>query len=333
MKKKAVALIGILVLSWTIFIHFSLGKGDRQELGNVFTAQVSPIRDVRFGVSADYPIFQLDSPMRTLVPREFFVMFTAFSIFSPINVSAYFVVEGAYVCAYSDVQDYFVNHFALIDATMLLNNTQYNLVFVVLDGLLNSYQETFQVEVDPIVPVIISLELSREELFYQETIEVEYVVEEKNFDRIEIYVDNVFRDTWYLQSGVGVLSWDMFVLPEGFTEKYFDLKFVVYDLAGNTAEFEISVYYYDDRWGFIDPEKYKIDTRNAIIVGVFSAVGFFASGIIFASIRVKNMPQLADGKPSASILREEASTGISKIKVSKPGKVASRLSGFGRKKK
>ena len=331
-KLTVVTLIGILILSWTASTNSSLGNGTQQELGNDIAAQVSPIRTVRFGVTAEYPIFQLDTPMRSLVPKEFWIMFTAFSIFAPINVTAYFVVEGGYVQAYSEEQEYFVNHFALIDATMLLNNTQYTLRFVVLDGLLNSYQETFQVEVDPIEPIIISLELSREELFYEETIEVEYVVEEKNFDRMEIFVDDIFRATWYLQSGVGVLTWDLFVLPEGFTEKYFDLKFIAYDLAGNTAMRETSVYYHDDRWGFIDPEAFKISTRNTIIVDTFSAVGVFAIAIIVMSVRVRNMPQLADGKPSASVLREEASTGISKLTVSKTGKFAQRLSGFGRKK-
>ncbi|NHJ39804.1 MAG: hypothetical protein FK731_07200 [Asgard group archaeon] len=290
MKKSKKILLIIVLMGVSLLIP--------QQKAELLVSHNSPANDLVLLPNVEGIIFEFDQPIPAIVGRSFSIMFTCFSDSQPINVTAGFLINQTLVVLYQESRDYFVNHEVYLIIPVSFNESNYNLFFWVEDNAGQVITDSYELIVDPILPEITMYSFSTFELLYKEYLEISYVVEDENFHSVEVFVGDSWATTSSSKSGIIVVTWDKFDLPQGLGEMDFKVTLCAIDVANNRNEVFETVHYIDTRFGYYDPEAQATSTRNAIILSSIGLLVLLSLPALIVGGWVKGDPSQAPKNPS-----------------------------------
>jgi len=219
-----------------------------------------------------FPILVFDRVVGNYLGAEFSIMVTAVS--DHPNITLWVWIDDHIV--YNHTQFVFINHNIYVNASALGFLGQYMITVGMVDAWMLKRNITAFTTIDPIAPVI-SVSVDKEEIRFDEFLEVSWMVTDSNFQRVNILVEGKHVHTSYSPSTSIQISPDVWVLPEGYTQYNNTIRFEAFDSAGNKGEFEYNILYIDDRYGQFSEEDLRkrnvlITWNTVIAVIVFSII-------------------------------------------------------------
>jgi len=296
MIKKDTKMIILLLLFVSLPVvilgtnNFKLGEKVEQSemIGQTVTA---PFSQRSFSTEEyEYPHISLSEELNYFVPRNISVRITAFSSSPGVIIRCDILDFKMNITwklnEYS--QPYFVNQKVFFNASILELEQQYNLTLLVFDNLGRNSSITRTVEIDPILPVILDLNILENRIYYGETIQINYQVEEDHLRGVYFLCEG--RDGYltvnHRLEGTLNIEYYFFDLPGGYTQYEFACKVMVLDFAGNNINESFTLLYIDDR-----REGLSRDEQNELILKVLKTasfvllvdIGFLIGVIVFVS--------------------------------------------------